>query len=55
MIKAEQHIRAWWKCFLSLFKRDCDLSDYPISVRKHEIDPDYVGTRLKHTDTPRRL
>lgn len=47
MIKAEQHIRAWWKCFRSLFKRDWDLSDYPISVRKHEIDPDYVGTRLK--------
>lgn len=47
MTKAEQHVRAWWKCFLSLFKRDWDLSDYPISVRRQEIDPDYVGTRLK--------
>ena len=47
MTKTEQHIRAWWKCFLSLFKRDWNLSDYPITVRKHEINPDYVGTRLK--------
>ena len=47
MTKAEQHVRAWWKCCLSLFKRDWDLSDYPISVRRHEINPDYVGTRLK--------
>src|SRR5215470_6905522 len=47
MTKAEEKIRAWWKCFLSLFKRDWNLSDYPVSVRKHEIDSDYVGTRLK--------
>lgn len=47
MTKAAQHIHAWWKCFLSLFKRDWDLSDYPISVRKHEINPDYLSTRLK--------
>lgn len=47
MTKAEQNIRAWWKYFLSLLKRDWALSDYPITVRKHEINPDYVGTRLK--------
>ncbi len=46
MKKVEQHIRAWWKWFLSLFKRDWDWSDYPILVRKQEIDPEYVGTRL---------
>jgi len=47
MSKADEKIRTWWKCLLSLFKRDWDLSDYPISVRKQETDPKYVGTRLK--------
>ncbi|HEY4765785.1 MAG TPA: hypothetical protein VIH75_19080 [Candidatus Sulfotelmatobacter sp.] len=28
-------------------KQDWKLSDYPISVREHEIDTSYVGTRLK--------
>ncbi|HET9406583.1 MAG TPA: hypothetical protein VFO39_05060 [Candidatus Sulfotelmatobacter sp.] len=28
-------------------KRDWQLSDYPLSMREHEIDPDYAGTRLK--------
>jgi hypothetical protein len=39
--------RASWKWFLSLWKTDWKLSDYPISVREHEIDMNYVGTRLK--------
>jgi len=47
VVTAKNKIRAWWKRFLSLFKRDWNLSDYPISVRKHEIDPKYVGTRWK--------
>ena len=47
VVTAKNKIRAWWKWFLSLFKRDWKLSDYPISVREHEIDPSHVGTRLK--------
>jgi hypothetical protein len=47
VITVKNKIRARWKWFLSLFKRDWSLSDYPISVREHEIDPSYVGTRLK--------
>jgi len=47
VVTVKNRIRAWWKWFLSLFKRDWNLSDYPISVREHEIDPSYVGTRLK--------
>jgi hypothetical protein len=47
VLTVKNRIRAWWKWFLSLFKRDWILSDYPISVREHEIDPSYVGTRLK--------
>ncbi len=47
MTKAEEKIRACWKYFLSLFKRDWNLSDYPISVRKHEIDSGYASARLK--------
>jgi hypothetical protein len=47
VVTVKNRIRAWWKWLLSLFKRDWNLSDYPISVREHEIDPSYVGTRLK--------
>ena len=47
VVTLKNKIRAWWKWFLSLFKHDWKLSDYPISVREHEIDPSYVGTRLK--------
>ena len=47
VVTVNDRISAWWKWFLSLFKRDWNLSDYPISVREHEIDPSYVGTRLK--------
>jgi hypothetical protein len=47
VVTVKNRSRAWWKWFLSLFKRDWNLSDYPISVREHEIDPSYVGTRLK--------
>ena len=46
-VTVENKIRAWWKWFLSLSKRDWKLSDYPISVREHEVDPSHVGTRLK--------
>ena len=46
-VTVKNRIRAWEKWFLSLFKRDWNLSDYPISVREHEIDPSHVGTRLK--------
>ena len=46
MSKASDKTRASWKYFLSLFKRDWEFSDYPISVRSQEIDPNYVGTRL---------
>ena len=37
---------ARWKWLLSFFKQDWTLSDYPISLRKHEIDPEYLATRL---------
>jgi hypothetical protein len=47
VVTVKNKIRACWKWFLSLFKRDWELSDYPISVREHEIDPSYVGSRLK--------
>jgi hypothetical protein len=47
VVRVKNKIRAWWKWFLSFFKQDWKLSDYPISVREHGIDPNYVGTRLK--------
>jgi len=47
VVTVKNKIRAWWKWFLSLLKRDWELSDYPISIREHEIDPSHVDTRLK--------
>jgi hypothetical protein len=47
LVAVKNKIRAGWKWFLSLFKKDWEVSDYPIAVRAHEIDPTYVGTRLK--------
>jgi len=38
---------AAWKMFLSLFKTDWDLFDYPIVFRAHAVDPAYANTRLK--------
>ncbi len=39
--------RAAWKWSLSFLNSDWALSDYPLAIREHEIDPAYVGTRLK--------
>ncbi len=47
LVQFRNHVNAAWKLFLSLLKRDWKLSDYPLAVRKHEIDPNYPGTRLK--------
>jgi hypothetical protein len=41
-------VRAAWKLFLSLFKSDWELSDYPIVIREQQVDPSHGGTRLKH-------
>jgi hypothetical protein len=46
LVSLKDKTSAGWKWFLSLFKKDWEVSDYPISVREHEIDPSYVGTRL---------
>jgi len=47
IIRVRNQIRAAWKWCLSFVKRDWRLSDYPLARRKHEIDPDYLGSRLK--------
>jgi hypothetical protein len=47
VVTVKNKIRGWWKWFLSLLKSDWKLSDYPITVREHEIDPRYAATRLK--------
>jgi len=47
VVTIKNKIGAWWKWFLSFFKEEWKLSDYPISVRKLGIDPNYAGTRLK--------
>ncbi|MGB6842330.1 MAG: hypothetical protein WBE16_15180 [Candidatus Sulfotelmatobacter sp.] len=43
----KNRFRARWKWFLSLLKRDWELSDYPISMREHQVDTSQVGARLK--------
>jgi len=50
-LRVKNHVCAAWKWSLSLLKRDWELPDYPLALREHEINPDYVGTRLKqHSD-----
>jgi hypothetical protein len=44
---SENNLLAAWKMFLSFFKREWKLSDYPIRVREHEVKPDDVSGRLK--------
>src|SRR2546430_15636342 len=46
-LRVKNHVCAAWKWSLSLLKRDWELSDYPLALREHEINPDYAGTRLK--------
>ena len=46
-LRVKNHVCAAWKWLLSFSKRSWKLSDYPLSLREHRIDPDYVGTRLK--------
>ncbi len=40
-------IHAAWRFFLSVFKHNWELSDYPVVIREHEVDPTLAGTRLK--------
>ncbi len=47
IFRVHNHVSAAWKWSLSFLKRDWKLSDYPIAVREHQIDPAYAGTRLK--------
>jgi hypothetical protein len=47
VVEVRNRLRAAWKLSLSLFKRDWELPDYPVTIREHEVDPNYSGTRLK--------
>jgi len=40
----KNHVHAAWKWSLSFMKRDWRLSDYPLAMREHGINPDYAGT-----------
>jgi hypothetical protein len=46
-VRAKNQLRAAWKFCLSLPKHDWGFDDYPVVMRKQEIDPTYSGTRLK--------
>jgi hypothetical protein len=45
--RVRNQFRAAWKYCLSFIKREWGLRDYPVSIREHELDPTYSGTRLK--------
>jgi hypothetical protein len=47
VVEVRNRLRATWKLSLSVFKRDWELRDYPVTIREHEVDPNYSGTRLK--------
>jgi len=46
-VRVRNQLRAAWKFFLSLRKRDWEWDDYPVVIRGQDIDPNYTGTRLK--------
>ena len=46
-VRVKDRLHAAWKLCLSLLKSDWELSDYPVVIREHEVDPSYAGTRLK--------
>ena len=46
-MRVKEQIHAAWKFCLSFRKGDWELNNYPVSVRVQEIDPEYIGTRLK--------
>jgi len=47
IVRVKNQLCAVWKWSLSLLKRDWELSDYPLELRKREIDPSYAGTRIR--------
>src|SRR3954465_12720976 len=47
VVKVSNRLCATWKLSLSVFKRDWELRDYPVTIREHKIDPNYSGTRFK--------
>jgi hypothetical protein len=47
IVRVKSQLCAAWKWFRSLLKQDWELSDYPLAMREHEIDPSYASTRVK--------
>jgi hypothetical protein len=46
-VRTKNQLHALWKLCLSIRKRDWELRDYPVVISEREVDPNYVGTRLK--------
>jgi hypothetical protein len=47
LVRVRNQLGPAGKFCLSLRKRDWELHDYPVAVRKQEIDPSYAGERFK--------
>lgn len=47
VVEVKNPLRAAWKLSVSVFESDWELRDYPVVMRKHEVDPSYSSTRLK--------
>ena len=45
-VRFKNQIVAIWKRFLSIRKKDWELSDYPIAIREHEFDAHFGSRRF---------
>jgi hypothetical protein len=45
-IRFKNQMTAFWKLCLSFRKHDWELSDYPVAIREHKFDPDFVAPRF---------
>ena len=46
-VQLKYQIYAAWKFRLAARKSDWELNDYPVVIREHTSDPEYIGTRYK--------
>ncbi len=46
-VRFKNQIVALWKRFLSIRKKDWELSDYPVVIREHEFDAHFSSARFK--------
>jgi hypothetical protein len=45
-IRFRNQLAAFWRFCLSFRKHDWELNDYPLVIREHKLDPDFIAPRF---------